>query len=67
MELFVSFDLKESVVDFGEFLECDEKGFVIGVDTGRVVAKFSHVQEGESFVQSYNQQEFSDTEFDAGN
>ena len=54
-------------MNFGEFLECDETGCITGCDTGRVVANFSHVSEGESFVEHYNKLEFSDNDFDIGN
>ena len=41
-------------MNLGENIECDETGTVSGYDTGRVIAKFSHVAEGEAFVKLNN-------------
>ena len=38
-------------MNLGEDLECDNNGVVFGVDTGRLVAKFSHAQEAKSFCE----------------
>lgn len=46
--------LKGNAMNFGEHLESDDKGSISGLDTGRLVATFSHVSEGESFVECYN-------------
>lgn len=46
--------LKGNTMNFGEQLESDDKGSISGFDTGRLVATFSHVSEGESFVECYN-------------
>ena len=43
-------------MNFGEDLELDADNDVVGADTGRVVAKFSHHAEAESFVKFYNNQ-----------
>ena len=43
-------------VNFGERLYSGGSGFVYGEETDRLVAKFSHSQEAESFVASYNEQ-----------
>lgn len=43
-------------MDLGEQIETDETGCITGVDTGRVVAKFSHVGESVAFVELYNNQ-----------
>lgn len=44
------------IMNFGEDLELDADNDVVGADTGRVVAKFSHHAEAESFVKFYNNQ-----------
>jgi hypothetical protein len=46
----------EVVMNFGEKLDVDNHNHVIGVDTGRLVAKFSHEAEAVSFVNAYNNQ-----------
>lgn len=43
-------------INFGERLYSGGSGFVYGEETDRLVAKFSHSQEAESFVASYNEQ-----------
>ena len=40
-------------MNLGELVEC-EGSFVYGQDTGRLVAKFSHEAEAESFVELVN-------------
>lgn len=44
-------------MNLGEKVETDKAGCVCGVDTGRVIAKFSHVHEAESFVELANGQQ----------
>jgi hypothetical protein len=41
-------------MELGEKVETDGTGCVCGIDTGRVIAKFSHVHEAESFVDMVN-------------
>ena len=43
-------------MNFGERLMSNEIGEVFGLDTGRLIAKFSHESEAKSFVNHYNQQ-----------
>ena len=43
-------------MNFGEKIYSEAGGFVYGVDTDRLIAKFSHESEAESFVESYNAQ-----------
>ena len=47
--------LKEFKIDLGEMVTHDETGVVIGSDTGRVIAKFSHEQEARAFCDSANE------------
>lgn len=49
-------------MNFGEDLELDSNQVVIGVDTGRVVAEFSHHAEAQSFVNFYNKQQAQQAE-----
>lgn len=46
-------------MELGENLMSNEIGEVFGLDTGRLVAKFSHESESASFVKSYNSQQLS--------
>jgi hypothetical protein len=48
-------------MEFGENLMSNEKGEVFGLDTGRLVAKFSHEHESAAFVKTYNSQPASPT------
>ena len=41
-------------MNLGENIKADETGCITGCETGRVIAKFSHVSEGESFVEMVN-------------
>lgn len=43
-----------SQLNFGERMIIDSDGDVVGDDTGRVVAKFSHCNEAESFCEAAN-------------
>ena len=41
-------------MEFGEKLTHDGAGIVVGEDTGRLVAKFSHESEAASFCEAAN-------------
>lgn len=45
---------EKHTMNFGEYIELNEKGEVYGTDTGRLIAKFSHYSEALSFVTFYN-------------
>ena len=47
-------ELREEIMNLGEKVESDETGLVCGSETGRVIAKFSHVAEAETFVELIN-------------
>lgn len=51
-------------MDFGEKLIHTGGGVVIGDDTDRVVAKFSHEQEADSFCEMVNQEGRTDKDFE---
>jgi len=41
-------------MNFGEDIIHEGAGLVVGNDTGRVIAKFSHEAEADSFCESFN-------------
>jgi hypothetical protein len=45
---------EENQINLGEKIECNNSSTVTGCDTGRVIAKFSHVSEAEHFCECAN-------------
>jgi hypothetical protein len=47
-------------MEYGENLMSNERGEVFGLDTGRLIANFSHEAEAASFVKAYNSQQLAE-------
>jgi hypothetical protein len=41
-------------MNLGENIETDDSGLITGLSTGRLIAKFSHVEEAKTFVEMVN-------------